>query len=440
MRQFIIYFAIVGCLGTTLAGTLEVGKGKPYSRIEDAVRRARSGDTILVCPPAKEGGYDRTAVYVTTSDLTFKAQPAKGQKYIALDGKGFNYSGRGSIPRAIFQFNRGADRCVLEGFELSGAVSESHNGAGVRINQANGVIIRGCSIHNGIMSNGEMANGTGADLLIERCAIFKNGTMKHPGYNHNLYLGGTSVTLRYCDVHHATTGHNVKSRAHYTRVEYCFIHDSANREFDLVDAKETEAKESHAVLLGNVIIKDPKCRGNKAVIHFGQDGGRNHNGTVYLVHNTIITPFISPVVHLSAPDASAVLIGNLLSGAESGQRKQVIILGTKGAKAEAVRGENNWFGPGWSQPDAGTWKKNTFSKSERRLFPKAKTLDFTPSKSVRGLRGAGATAQTLDIPKCPGVKGKGHHPKPLSMQYKHPLDGTKRKAASARADIGALAL
>ena len=43
--------------------------------------------------------------------------------------------------------------------------------------------------------------------------------------------------MRGCEVHSSLTGHNVKSRAHRTVVEACYIHDSANREFDLVDDK-----------------------------------------------------------------------------------------------------------------------------------------------------------------------------------------------------------
>jgi hypothetical protein len=36
-------------------------------------------------------------------------------------------------------------------------------------------------------------------------------------------------------------------------------------------------------------------------------------GTLYLLHNTIVTPFVSPVVDLYSASASAVLIGNVVS-------------------------------------------------------------------------------------------------------------------------------
>ena len=163
----------------------------------------------------------------------------------------------------------------------------------------------------GIMSNGQVKAGTGARQLIEGCAISKNGDAADPGYNHNLYLGGTSVTVRACDISASLTGHNLKSRAHQNWIEYNFIHDSANRELDLVDeAANTDQADSDTLLLGNVIRKSPAMTGNKTVIHFGQDGKADHTGTLTLVHNTITTPYQSPVVDLSSPGARLALFNN----------------------------------------------------------------------------------------------------------------------------------
>ena len=172
------------------------------------------------------------------------------------------------------------------------------------------------------MSNGDGSLAAAVDQRIEECRVWRNGDLAEPGQNHNLYLGGTSVTLRFCEIHHSLTGHNVKSRAHHTRVEYCYVHHSANREFDLVDAAETVRPHSDAVLLGNIIAKDPKCGGNHTVIHFGQDGGKQHNGTLHLAFNTIATPFVSPVVELSAAGARAWLLGNVVASGtrQAGQK------------------------------------------------------------------------------------------------------------------------
>ncbi len=331
----------------SLADTLEVGPGKRFARIEEANAQARSGDVILVYPRAGGQPYEQTAVYVRQARLTFRGVPGEGSRWVRIDGSGFDYSGAGSTPRAIFQFNAGTDDCVLEGFELSGAHNDSHNGAGVRINQANNVTVRHCSIHHndmGIMSGGDGSLERGANQLIEFCEIHHNGAAADPGYNHNLYLGGTSVTLRACEVHSSLTGHNVKSRAHHNRVEYCYIHGSANREFDLVDAADTTHPDSHAVLLGNIIVKDPNCGGNRGVIHFGQDGGKEHDGTLHLAFNTIVTAFISPVVDLSAPKAKAQLTGNLVWDADRRQNGQQLIAVRAGASLNNVSGKHNRLG------------------------------------------------------------------------------------------------
>ena len=78
------------------------------------------------------------------------------------------------------------------------------------------------------------------------------------------------------------------------------------------------------VFLGNVDLD---------LIHFGQDGGKDHNGTLFLVHNTIATPFIGPVVHLDAKNARAYLAGNIVWDAGAKQRNQVLAQVPSGADA-----------------------------------------------------------------------------------------------------------
>ena len=73
-----------------------------------------------------------------------------------------------------------------------------------------------------------------------------------------------------------------------------------------------------------MIVKDKTCRGNRAVIHFGQDGGNDHNGTLHLVGNTIVTPYISPVVQLSAQRGGARIYNNIICDGGAGQSNQVI--------------------------------------------------------------------------------------------------------------------
>ena len=326
---------------------LLVGSGLEYSRIEDALAVASEGDTILVYP--LDGGvpYEEPAVYVDKANIIFKGVYFPGESRVVLDGAGYDYSGVGSIPRAIFQFQPGADGCVVEGFELTGAHNTSYNGAGVRINQANHVTIRDCEIHDndmGLMSNGNGTTDTAVNQVIEFCHVHHNGNEAHAGFNHNFYMGGTSVTVRGCEVNNSLTGHNIKSRARFNRVEWCYVHDSANREFDLVDAAgDTDYWGADSVIIGCLIVKDPACTGNRAVINFGQDIGNDHKGTLWVVNNTIVTPFISPVVNPSASSAGARLYNNLVWDTDNGQTGQQLITLSGDAQAAAVQGSDNWL-------------------------------------------------------------------------------------------------
>lgn len=346
----------LGALPAAAQQVLEVGPGLAYARPEAALAAAHAGDRIEV-HPAAGGAYARTALLVRIPNLTIVGVGAKAGEQVRLDGAGFDYSGVGSIPRAIVQFDPDADGCVLEGFELSGASNTSHNGAGVRINQADHVSVRGCVIHDnnmGIMSNGGPA-GSAVAQRIEGCLIHSNGAVSDPGFSHNLYLGGTSVVMRACEVRSSTAGHNIKSRAHYTRVEYCWVHDSANREFDLVDgAGDTDIPGSHAVILGCLIDKSRDTAGNRGVINFGQDGGHDHAGMLYIVNSTVVTPYVSPVVTLSAPGASLFVANSLFTDAGSGQRNQVLAaLGNGGGPIpleQRVRGVANAATGGFLDP------------------------------------------------------------------------------------------
>lgn len=339
MRRLLAAGVVLLATAAAQAATFEVGPGKAITRLEDALKQAKPGDEIVV-HAADAKAYAKTALLVRTQKLTIRAAD-KNQK-VVLDGAGFDYSGRGSVPRAIVQFDPAASDCVLEGFELINVRNSSNNGAGVRINAANNITIRNCIIRSndmGIMSNGKVAEKTGANQLIEFCTITKNGTEKEPGYNHNLYMGGTSVFVRGCEISDSVTGHNVKSRAHFNWFEYNHVHDSANREFDLVDqAGNTDEPESHSVLLGNIITKKAGMKGNKATIHFGKDGGAKRTGTLFLLHNTITTPYLSPVVDLSSDGASAVFFNNKIDDARA---KQAGVLTRVVEGAKVLAGEGN---------------------------------------------------------------------------------------------------
>ena len=325
-----LHFILIFLLASTACGkTLQVGPGQAYSRIEDAVAAANAGDKIIVHPLPNNAAYKEVKLMIKKPNLTIQA--VNPNHPVVLDGAGVNYTGAGSTPRAIVQFCAEGSGGTLDGFVLRNARNDSYNAAGVRISQANDVTISRCDIHDndmGIMSDGRAGQQgvepLGANQLITHCRITDNGSDKHPGYNHNLYLGGDSVTIQYSEIARATTGHNVKCRVHRVTISNCSIHDAANREIDLVDGKDCTDVPGSAALISNCSTKkDPLCKGNRGCIHFGKDGGVDHDGAVVLKNNAIETPFSTPVIELSDGKGVA-LYDNVFSDAGTGTRTTLL--------------------------------------------------------------------------------------------------------------------
>lgn len=325
-------------LASCWASDLHVGPGREFARIEDAVAKAASGDRVVVHARQGNAAYDKVAVIVSTTCVEIVA----GEAGIRLSGEGFEYSGVGRVPRAIVQFDPGADGASLCGFELAGARNESNNGAGVRINQASGVTIRGCDIHDndmGVMSNGSLdaaGKGVGAkDQRFEVCHIHHNGSKREQGYSHNLYLGGESATLSRCVVEASIAGHNIKSRAKTTTIESCLVRGSANREIDLVDAKGfTDREDSSALILNSIIVKRENSAGNRGVVHFGRDGQADRRGRLTFASTIIVTHYATPAVQVTTPDAEVQGVGSLVVNTARRRESGALVAG--GAQVERL--------------------------------------------------------------------------------------------------------
>jgi hypothetical protein len=232
-------------------------------------------------------------------------------------------------PRAVFQVE--ANYIRLENIEFRNA-RNGDNGAGIRITSGNNVTVTNCRItfcDMGIMCDNN------SNLVIAASEIASNGTSLYDGYSHNLYLGGNSASLRFCYIHDSLNGQNFKTRGHYTELLYNYIADSQDGEIGLVDATETAATNSHAVMIGNIVISKPRLSGYNSgrFIQFGQDSGGQHNGTLFAFNNTFIAgdgriQFLSA----NAVGATVVAENNIFYG--SGQ-----LVGTVGG---GVSGTNNW--------------------------------------------------------------------------------------------------
>jgi hypothetical protein len=426
---------VMGLTGALRAATLTVGPAKQFPTLEAAYRAAQDGDTILVFPQEGDRPYEQVGVLVTKKRLTFQSAPAAAGQRVKLSGEGREYGS----PRAILQFDPSADQCTVDGFEVFGARSSAGVAAGIRINQGNNITIRHCDIHhcdNGVMSNGKGTPTVSANQRLLNCVIHHNGCEQGPGA-HNLYLAGTSVLISGCEIHSSASGHNVKCRAHHLRVEYSFIHDAANREFDLVDGKgDTDIPESDAVVIGNVIVKKAQG-GNPHTFHFGQDGGNGRNGTLYLVNNTIVSTPWNPLIQLTTPGARAHLVNNIVwNGGAARPSRELLFL--RGPTAASVTGSHNWFSGEWGESIKATGMdlKTTYLAPAGAAppFVDAATRDFRLARPDPAITDAGRPFADLVFPTFFTAAGVDRPGVPLQYRRPHAIEP---RFADGRPDLGA---
>ena len=317
------------------AATYQVGPTRPYHTV-GSLPALNPGDVVEIDPATYHEVKRWTRPGTAAQPILVRGVGASRPLF---DAMGQDVDGALPHPRAVFQVE--ADYITVENLEFQNA-RNGNNGAGIRVTSGNNVTVRNCRItacDMGVMCDNNR------NLVIEACEIAANGTSSHDGYSHNLYLGGNSATVRFCYIHDAVHGQNFKSRAHYTELLYNYIADSQDGEVGLVDAAETAAAHSHALMLGNIIISKPRLSGYNSgrFIQFGQDSGGPHKGTLYAFNNTFIAgdgriQFLSA----NAPGAAIVACNNIFYGSDQ-------IAGTRGG---GISGTNNWLGSTATVPAA----------------------------------------------------------------------------------------
>jgi hypothetical protein len=324
--RFLAFASLAGLFsGTITATTYQVGPTRTYHTV-GSLPALKPGDVVEVDPATYNEVKRWTTAGTASQPIVIRgvgsARPLFDATNQVVDGVLPN-------PRAVFQVE--ADYITLDSLEFRNA-RNGDNGAGIRVTSGNNVTVTNCRItfcDMGIMCDNN------SNLLITASEIASNGTSLYDGYSHNFYLGGNNATLRFCYIHDSLNGQNFKTRAHYTELLYNYIADSQDGEVGLVDASETAAPNSHAIMIGNIIISKPRLSGYNSgrFIQFGQDSGGAHNGTLFAFNNTFIAGD-GRIQFLSAniTNASIVAENNIFYGSSQ-------LVGTVGG---GVSGTNNW--------------------------------------------------------------------------------------------------
>lgn len=253
------------------AATLRVGPGEQITRIADAARLAKDGDTVEIL----SGEYRGDVAVWQQKTLTIRGI---GQRPVLIaDGK----SAEG---KAIWVIRDGDIR--IENIEFSGSRVPAGNGAGIRFERGK-LTIRNCAfIDNqmGILTS----NDPDSQLVIEN-SRFADAPRQMHSLPHLLYIGRIDkVTITGSRFENGYRGHLVKSRARQSTIRDNHIVDGlegeASYEIDLPNG-------GIARITGNTVGQSAKTQ-NPVLISYGAEGNVWPENSLTLEGNTLISDLL----------------------------------------------------------------------------------------------------------------------------------------------------
>lgn len=275
------------------AATYRVGPDRKFKRPSEVSGLVKDGDVVEI----DAGEYRRDTTVWRQNNLTLIG--VGGRAHLIADGAD-------AEGKAIWVIK--GRNTTVENIEFSGASVPDKNGAGIRQEGANLRIIN-CYFHHN--ENGILAGGNkDSEILIRNSEFAHNGS--GDGQTHNIYIGNIAkLTVSKSYIHHARIGHQVKSRARKTVIEYNRIMDeeTGNSSY-IIDIPNGGV----AVIVGNLLQQGPMTD-NWAMISYGAEGVGNRPGTLYLVNNTLVNDRGSGIfVDVSRAGEPARIINNIYVG------------------------------------------------------------------------------------------------------------------------------
>lgn len=188
----------------------------------------------------------------------------------------------------------------VEGFDFEGASVPARNGAGIRFERGS-LLVRDCRfLHNemGLLTG----NDTSTVLEVQDSEFAHNH--RPDGHNHNLYVGRIArLSVRGSYLHHARTGHLLKSRAAFNEIRDNRITDEAGGSASY-ELEFAEGGVAHVV--GNLIAQSPDTQ-NQVLISYGAEGYRWPRNELLLERNTLVNPLPAGGVFLRVAPGSVVV-------------------------------------------------------------------------------------------------------------------------------------
>lgn len=249
------------------AEILRVGPHETITRIGDAARKAKDGDSIEIMP----GEYRGDVAVWHQKALTIRGI---GQRPVLIA------EGKSAEGKAIWVIRNGDFR--IENIEFRGARVPDRNGAGIRFERGS-LHVLNCGFFDN--ENGLITSSFGnTELTLENSEFSRNGV--GDGQSHNLYVGRIArATIVGSRFHAANVGHLIKSRARHNYVSYNLIYDGPGGKASY----EVEFPNGGIVhLIGNVIGQSATTQ-NPVVVSYGAEGKAWPDNELILSHNTLIS-------------------------------------------------------------------------------------------------------------------------------------------------------
>jgi hypothetical protein len=272
-----------------------VGTGKTYATVQAAVDAAADWDTIQIFPGtyAQEAGWAN----ITKSNLTFIGM---GSPRPVLDAAGSCLGGKG-----IFAIT--GQGTIIQNLEFKNARNTTgKNAAGIYL-QGTNTAISECYFHDN--DNGVLASDmAGSAVSIESSEFNHNGA--GDGASHNVSVGVVdSFSLKYCWVHTASAGCEVKTGAKANTILYSRIgNEGGNGTYEI-----QAARGGTTWIIGNQ-IEQSATGGNAVIIDYGSEGA-GPDMHLYVVNNTIVNNQAGGTFVNNPGTTGALVQNNIFQGA-----------------------------------------------------------------------------------------------------------------------------
>jgi hypothetical protein len=253
------------------AATLRVGPGEQITRIVDAARLAKDGDTVEIL----SGEYRGDVAVWQQKSLTIRGI---GSRPVLIA------EGKSAEGKAIWVIRNGDIR--IENIEFRGSRVPAGNGAGIRFERGK-LTIRNCALIDnqmGILTS----NDPDSQLVIDN-SRFADAPRQMHSLPHLLYVGSIAkFTITGSRFENGYRGHLVKSRARQSTI----------RDNHIVDGPEGEASYEIdlpnggiARITGNTVGQSAKTQ-NPVLISYGAEGNVWPENSLTLEGNTLISDLL----------------------------------------------------------------------------------------------------------------------------------------------------